>query len=86
MSESDYDSVGWQERDDAYTDMLRVWRNSPGTLRDFSEESSSLVEALQRHPVWEKVDALRRTLAARGESRFGAVAIECSHGYGQDGS
>ena len=25
-------------------------------------------------------------LAARGESRFGAVAIECSHGYGQDGS
>ncbi len=25
-------------------------------------------------------------LAARGGSRFGAVAIECSHGYGQDGS
>ncbi len=25
-------------------------------------------------------------IAARGGSRFGAVAIECSHGYGQDGS
>ena len=62
MSESDYDSGGWQERDDAYTDMLRVWRGGPGTLRDFSEEASSLGEALQRHAVWEKVDALRRTL------------------------
>ena len=29
---------------------------------------------------------VERALAARGESRFGAVAIECSHGYGQDGS
>ena len=29
---------------------------------------------------------LIENIAARGESRFGAVAIECSHGYGQDGS
>lgn len=63
MSESDYDSVGWQERHDAYADMLRIWRDSPGTLRSFSEEAASLVEALRKHPVWTKVDSLRRVLA-----------------------
>ena len=62
MSESDYNTIGWRERADAYRDMVRVWRSTPETLRDFCEETSSLVEALQKHPVWEKVDALRRTL------------------------
>lgn len=62
MSESEYNTLGWRERDDAYKDMVRVWRSTPETLRDFLEVTSSLVEALQKHPVWAKVDALRRTL------------------------
>ena len=33
-----------------------------------------------------KAEDLTEDIAARGGSRFGAVAIECSHGYGQDGS
>lgn len=62
MSDSDYSTIGWQERDDAYADMFRVWKGSPATLRNFSEKVASLVEALQADPVWEKVGALQRTL------------------------
>ncbi len=63
MSDSEYNTIGWSERHDAYADMPRVWRESPGSLRELSEQASALVESLRKHPVWRKVDALRRVLS-----------------------
>ena len=61
MSDRDWD-VLWQERDGAYKNMFRVWKDNPETLRSFSADAASLVDSLRKHPIWEQVDSLRCTL------------------------
>ena len=75
---------------------LQRTAHAPGTtdptswMHAWPEESTN--KEHQREPSWINLylsfhrTAFWHALAARGGSRFGAVAIECSHGYGQDGS